>query len=134
VSARRASARLRRFEARLTEHREGLLREGAIRAEPTRQDDGRVGMDEDAQPLAEMSQAIASSRNKARGEELRRIDRALKRLAEEPELFGLCTQCEEEIGDRRLDVAPWAELCVDCQARRDAPRGGTRRHAGDFVD
>jgi DnaK suppressor protein len=81
-----------------------------------------------------MSQAIASARNKARNEELARIDRALQRLRAEPDLFGLCSQCEEEIPERRIDVAPWVELCVDCQAKRDSHRGGPRRHAGDFVD
>lgn len=125
---------LRRIEKRLRDRRQEILDEGAARPEPTRQDDARVGMDEDAQPLAEMSQSIASARNKARSEELRRIDRALRRLAEEPDSFGLCTQCEEEISERRLELSPWVELCVECQARRDAPRGGARRHAGDFVE
>jgi DnaK suppressor protein len=130
VNARRVA----KLKARLLERRQELVQEGSIRAEPTRTDDAQVGLDEDAQPLAEMSQSIASARNRARSEDLLRIDRALARLEKEPDVFGLCLQCEEAIAEKRLEVSPWVELCVDCQAKRDAPRGGNRRHAGDFVD
>jgi DnaK suppressor protein len=127
-------ARRKKLAARLEGRRAEILREGAARAEPTRLDDTQVGKDDDAQPLAEMSQAISSARNRARAAELARIDGALRRLAENPDDFGLCASCEEPIAAARLDLAPWVELCVECQARRDGVRGQPRRHAGDFVD
>ncbi len=34
--------------------------------------------------------------------------------------YGLCTGCGVEIGDRRLDLIPWAALCVRCQQDREA--------------
>jgi DnaK suppressor protein len=43
----------------------------------------------------------------------REIQAALKRVRDES--FGICTRCEREIGQRRLQVIPWAALCVRCQ-------------------
>ena len=29
--------------------------------------------------------------------------------------YGICSECEQAIGARRLDAVPWAQLCIDCQ-------------------
>jgi DnaK suppressor protein len=122
---------LGRIRKRLQEMRAALLATPDAKVEPVRRDPLEK-VDEDAAPLAEMLQVIASNRNRARAAELDRIDRALRRLEEEPEEFGLCRACEEEIDEKRLLAMPHVELCVDCQARRDPARGGTRRHLTDF--
>jgi DnaK suppressor protein len=89
--------------------------------------------DEDAQPLAEMNQVIASSRNRNRTEVLARVMAALERLQADPDEFGNCTECGEPIAERRLAVMPYAELCVECQGANDGPKGPTgRRHLRDF--
>lgn len=49
------------------------------------------------------------------GERLYRIDEALRRLYAEPETFGRCVNCGNEIAMERLMVVPEAELCADCQ-------------------
>ena len=91
-----------------------------------------MGGDEDAAPLTEMNQVIASKRNRERAEVLRRIDAALRRMADDPEMFGLCRECEEPIG-KRLAVMPYVELCVECQQGADGPRKpGGRRHLLDY--
>lgn len=41
---------------------------------------------------------------------LRRIDMALERIADGT--YGHCEECEEEIGMKRLENQPWAELCI----------------------
>ena len=41
---------------------------------------------------------------------LRRIDAALEKVSEGK--FGHCEECEEEIGMKRLENQPWAELCI----------------------
>jgi DnaK suppressor protein len=41
---------------------------------------------------------------------LRRIDAALDRFEEGT--YGHCQDCEEEIGLKRLENQPWAELCI----------------------
>ncbi len=41
---------------------------------------------------------------------LRRIDAALEKISDGS--FGHCEECEEEIGMKRLENQPWAELCI----------------------
>jgi DnaK suppressor protein len=41
---------------------------------------------------------------------LRRIDFALEKISSGS--FGHCEECEEEIGLKRLENQPWAELCI----------------------
>lgn len=41
------------------------------------------------------------------------IDRALRMLQHEPEVFGRCEECGEEIATDWLDVAPWLSRCAD---------------------
>ncbi len=106
---------------------------GPARIEPTRKDQTSVGVaDEDEQALAEMMQILASSQNRRQSEELGRIDRALRKLADAPETYGLCEECEEEIAPRRLELMPYATLCTDCQAARDPRRGESRKSLTDF--
>jgi DnaK suppressor protein len=79
-----------------------------------------------------MSQVIASKRNRARTETLVRVNRALARIESEPELFGLCQECEEPIG-RRLEAMPYVEFCIECQQASDGThKPGRRRHLLDF--
>jgi DnaK suppressor protein len=44
---------------------------------------------------------------------LRKIGKALKRLANDD--YGYCDSCGVEIGIRRLEARPTAELCIDCK-------------------
>jgi DnaK suppressor protein len=127
------AAALERHRQRLLALKAEVLAEGDIAPEAARQDATAVGNDEDMQPLAEMSQSIASSRNKNRAAILGRVTAALARLDEAPDGFGLCVECEEPIRAKRLDLMPYAELCVDCQQAKDGPREkGGRRHLRDF--
>lgn len=49
------------------------------------------------------------------GEQLLEIDDALRRLYKEPDTFGVCDRCGKEIGMERLEMVPWAKLCISCQ-------------------
>jgi DnaK suppressor protein len=121
-----------RHRQRLLDLKAEILAEGDIDLEPGRQDATAVGSDEDAQPLTEMSQAIASSRNRNRSAVLARVVAALARLEADPEMFGHCTECEEPIPEKRLELMPYVELCVECQQATDGPRRTGRRHLRDF--
>jgi DnaK suppressor protein len=123
-----------RFRRRLAELKAEILSEGDIEIEPARQDPTAITVDDDAQPLVEMSQAIASSRNRNRAQVLARVVAALGRLTESDDgAFGLCIECEEPIAAKRLDLMPYVELCVECQQAKDGPKGPTaRRHLRDF--
>src|SRR5512138_1578139 len=97
-----------------------VLQAGPARIEPNRQDPASTGVsDEDAQALSEMMQVLASKRNEGQAAMLRRIDRAIAKLVDSPDEFGLCEECEEEIGPKRLALVPYATLCVACQSKRD---------------
>jgi len=127
------AARLRRHRQRLNDLRAEILNEGDLAIEPGRTDPTAVGTDEDEQPLAEMSQTIASSRNRARAGELGKIQAALARLEQDPESFGLCAECDEPISPKRLELMPYVDLCVECQQAKDGPKQpGGRRHLRDY--
>ncbi|HYX91360.1 MAG TPA: TraR/DksA C4-type zinc finger protein [Myxococcaceae bacterium] len=126
-----------------TEHRQirrlllALRRElegkGRVKIEPNGGDQRDVGADEDEQPLNEMLQSIASNRNRSHDDLLQRVERALRRLEEDPDDFGRCQECGDDIPFRRMKAMPYAELCTECQSGHDGPRGApTRRKVTDF--
>jgi len=126
------SSEMEKWKQRLVALRNEILAEGDVAIEPVRKDDAHAGGDEDAQPLVEMGQVIASKRNRARTDILLRVNRALARIQNEPDDFGLCRQCEEPIG-KRLDAMPYAEYCLECQQASDGSRvPDRRRHLLDF--
>ena len=55
----------------------------------------------------------------AEGQRLALIDEALRRLYKEPDTFGRCVQCGNEISMERLDLVPWTTLCRDHQAQQE---------------
>ncbi|MFW6093466.1 MAG: TraR/DksA family transcriptional regulator [Pseudomonadota bacterium] len=62
------------------------------------------------QALAQHGRALAEAR-------LRSIDAAIARCR--AGTYGLCIDCEEEIGAGRLEVDPAAALCIACAESRD---------------
>ena len=48
---------------------------------------------------------------------LREVRAALDRIQEGS--YGMCLNCDEEIGLRRLNAVPWTPLCIACQERDD---------------
>jgi DnaK suppressor protein len=122
-----------KLRAALETLRAQALGEGPNKIEPNRKDAATVGVgDEDEQALNEMLQTLASERNKAKAEQLARIDRALGRLERAPDEFGRCEECDEEIAPKRLALMPYATLCAECQAARDPRRGAARKSLTDY--
>jgi DnaK suppressor protein len=110
------------------------LGKGPVKIEPNRRDENDVGVaDEDAQALSEMIQAIGSQRNRGQAELVARIDKALRKLHDDPEDFGLCEECGDPIAPKRLQVMPHATLCTECQGARDPKRGTTRKKLTDYL-
>ena len=122
-----------RLRNRLESLRDELLEQGSMAIPPARTD-AVAQPDEDEAPLIEMTQAIASNRNKERADRLEQIRDALELLDEDPEEFGLCEDCEEAIRPKRLELMPWVTLCVPCQEKRERDdRGpGTRKNLRDY--
>jgi len=118
---------------RLLEIHAELTGKTPLRIEPNRTDEGRVGGDEDEQPLNEMMQAIASNRNRNSDVVLARVVKALGKLREDPDSFGECEECGDEIPLGRMEAMPYVEFCVNCQGQKDSPKGGpTRRKLTDY--
>lgn len=90
--------------------------------------------DEDEAPFREMDQSIASSRNRARADTLARIATAERRLEEDPDGFGLCEKCEDEIPLKRLLLLPFARLCVACQSAAEGRGRPVRKKVTDYRD
>lgn len=61
------------------------------------------------------------------GEQLLEIDESLRRLYREPEKFGICDNCGREIGLERLEMVPWAKLCIDCKREAENQAEETQR-------
>ena len=51
------------------------------------------------------------------GEKINKIDLALQRIEENK--YGQCTDCEEDIPEKRLEINPYFTLCVDCSEDRE---------------
>ena len=53
------------------------------------------------------------------GRYLWHVNEALRRLYKEPDMFGKCHECGDEVGFDRLDALPHARLCIKCKAREE---------------
>lgn len=49
------------------------------------------------------------------------VSEALQRLESEDE-FGVCQNCGEEVGRKRLEAVPWTRLCIECQELEEQGR------------
>ncbi|HCH62332.1 MAG: molecular chaperone DnaK [Deltaproteobacteria bacterium] len=83
-------------------------------------DPGREGRVSRVDALQHQQMAKAGRRRaEAR---LERVEAALERLLDDPEMFGWCPDCGEPIPWRRLDAVPESVLCVPCLQRRQSRR------------
>lgn len=69
-----------------------------------------------------VTREVAGQRLEGRARQAREIRDALERIA--AGTYGACEQCEQRIGEKRLDAVPWARLCVACQAQDEAGKMG----------
>lgn len=54
------------------------------------------------------------------GRRLMEVDRALVRLAREPESYGKCRSCGDEIVFERLEALPATDRCIGCKRIEEA--------------
>lgn len=72
------------------------------------------GLDADSEEQAtqlENQEVLDSLANEATSE-VAQINKALQRMDQGE--YGVCTECGEEIDDRRLEARPFALRCIDC--------------------
>lgn len=127
------AAQRKQFLKLLETLQQDILGKGLAEIAPNRTSAEETGQDEDEQPLNEMIQSIASDRNRNQERVLLLVNKALNKLREEPDEFGLCEECGEDIVEGRLKAMPYAEYCVACQGSKDGPKGRpTRRNLTDY--
>jgi DnaK suppressor protein len=110
-----------RFRERLLEMRQALAGEVVT----LREESSSLGTDgiQDAADDAANTYArqLLLNLSEREREALRGIDEALDRL--EDGSFGVCQECGEEIGEARLEVLPYATLCVECKSNQESGIG-----------
>lgn len=58
--------------------------------------------------------SVVSDRSKRK---IARLDEALQRMKNGT--YGICARCNQEISLARLKALPYAELCIECQAKKE---------------
>jgi len=108
---------LDKFKKLLQSQREQLV-ESARRAVA-----GEIHLDPDDFPdemdaaSSEISLAFLGRLRERERRLLAKIDEALAKI--ENNEYGLCESCGEEIGIKRLEARPVAELCIDCKSEQE---------------
>ena len=116
----------------LLQRRSALLAEGTVPI-PMAKPDAVTKPDDDEAPLTEMTQVIASNRNRARTAAIAAIADGLRRMIDDPDEYGLCKECDATIPQARLVLMPQAYLCATCQAEQElANKPGARKHITDY--
>lgn len=102
--------KLEHFKALLLKQRQQILNVGLL----NKSDDLHVQQDDlsDETDLASslIQQQLNCTIRDREYSKLRKIDMALDRISEGT--YGHCDECEEEIGMKRLENQPWADLCI----------------------
>lgn len=98
----------------LEEERAHILH-AAAQARDGRSDDMNPDRDDLATDYIEMEQDLALQAIER--EQLAHIESALQRI--EAGTYGICTGCGEPIPPERLEILPYAGLCVRCQSEQE---------------
>jgi DnaK suppressor protein len=98
------------FKALLLKHRQQILNGGLVNnAEELKVQEEDLS-DETDLASSLIAQQVSCTIRDRELVKLKRIDMALERISEGS--FGHCQECEDEIGMKRLENQPWAELCI----------------------
>ena len=102
--------KLEHYKAMLLKQRQQILNGGLINNSEDLHISEEDLSDETDLATSMISQQISCSIRDRELFKLRRIDMALERVNDGT--FGHCEECEEEIGQKRLENQPWSELCI----------------------
>lgn len=105
------------FKELLLKHRQQILNVGLL----NKSDDLHVSEEDlsDETDLASslIQQQLSCTIRDREYAKLRKIDLALERIQDGT--YGHCEECEEEIGMKRLENQPWADLCITHAEERE---------------
>lgn len=129
---RLSNRKLRHLERRLLEERGDILRQleqfDEAFAQTLQACDGDLSaysyhMADQGTDAMEREQAFMLASDD--GRELYEVDEALRKLFRTPESYGLCEQCGAAISFERLDVLPYARLCICCKEAEEKGAAGS---------
>ena len=75
---------------------------------------------------AELTRETLYKLSQAERETLFLIDIALKKI--ENGTYGICEECGEPIGEKRLEAIPWVRLCIKCSQNEETIKNFTNRN------
>jgi len=81
----------------------------------------KSGVEDSADEVtAELSRETLYKLSQTERETLFLIDIALKKI--ESGTYGICEECGQPIGEKRLQAIPWVRLCIECSQNEEALR------------
>jgi DnaK suppressor protein len=116
---------LKNVHGKLLEMRRQTLREISNDLQQGREGAKDEGMDTYDLASEERDREISFILTDRERERLQGIQDALERVDEGT--YGMCENCELEIGPARLEALPFTRLCVTCQAEREKEAKNSRR-------
>ncbi len=107
------------FRSRLLDERDALRNlQGTREASSATVELDQANMGRLSRMDALQQQAMAQRTGQQAAQRLRRIEAALRRC--DDGRYGVCLDCDEPIGERRLDFDPAAALCIACAEARES--------------
>jgi DnaK suppressor protein len=86
---------------------------------------GQEGREADEDPTVDLADKAANSYTKEFLFGQTHNDRALLQLVDDAMAriragtFGMCTQCQTELQQKRLEAVPWTRYCLVCQEKQE---------------
>jgi len=74
----------------------------------------KLDKDFEEQAIERQNEEVLTALDDSLNEELEQIDEALYRI--ENGMYGKCSNCGNEIGEKRLMAVPHTSLCIECAA------------------
>ncbi len=111
---------LEHYKALLQQEKMAIMRslsEDDMAARDILENDANVVGDSADEASVNVTQNILNLTNNNNKQTLQGIEAALRRLQEGT--YGLCVVCGVEINKERLDVLPWATMCIACKNERE---------------
>lgn len=112
---------LKEIKRSLIERRESIVKEAKEEIAKYISGENRqlvdTALDDGDWAVVDISEDINLRRLAAHRKALHDIDESLRKIEEGS--YGICEECGEEIGEKRLKVLPTATLCVICKGNRE---------------
>ena len=93
--------------------------QGKIRDVRSAEGKEREVLDQGESSEVDIQEDIEFALIQMKSETLNKINEALRRLYGNPEKFGHCQNCGQEINFERLDALPHARLCITCKEKEE---------------